>query len=209
MLTKQSQGSIFYLFAEALPVVYSSPTGFRFSKRDGSLVFAILAVGTLFSLLPRWRDLHITRQRKRRHQAMEPEDKLFGFLLGTPILAVAFWWFSATIPPYVKTVTPALSMLALFPIGFVVVEFDYVLTSYLTDAYAANSASANAPLCFLRAILSGIYPLFGRQMFEGLGSNRATFVLAGVTTLYCGFAYVFWWHGAAIRRKSPFAEKTV
>lgn len=138
---------------------------------------------------------------------MEPEDKLFGFLIGTPILALAFWWFSGTIPPLVTKVTPALSMLALFPIGFVVVEFDYVLTGYLTDNYASHSASANAPLCFLRAILSGVYPLFGRTMFESLGANIATFILAAITTLYCGVAYVFWRHGAKIRRKSQFAEQ--
>lgn len=206
LLTPNPQGSIFYLFAEALPVVYSSPAGFHYSVQDGSLVFIVLAVGTLSSLLPRWRDLRITRQRKHKSQPMEPEDKLFGFLIGTPILALAFWWFSGTVPPFVKNVTPALSMIALFPIGFVVVEFDYVLTGYLTDSYAANSAAANAPLCFLRAILSGVYPLFGRQMFSGLGANVATFILAGLTTLYCGFAYMFWRYGATIRKRSPWAE---
>jgi hypothetical protein len=93
-------------------------------------------------------------------------------------------------------------------VGFAAVEFDTVLAGYLTDVYNSHAASANAPMCFLRALMSGCYPLFGRQMFEGLGSSGASFILAGMATAYVGVAVCFWKYGRTIRRKSKFAEES-
>jgi hypothetical protein len=99
-------------------------------------------------------------------------------------------------------------MIPLLPIGFVVVEFDYVLSGYLVDTYASRAASATAAMCFLRAILSGVFPLFGRQLFERLGANNATFILACLATVFCGVAEVFRRYGKAIRHRSHVAEET-
>jgi hypothetical protein len=93
-------------------------------------------------------------------------------------------------------------MIPLLPIGFVVVEFDYVLSRYLVDTYAARAVSATTAMCFLRAILSGVFPLFGRQMFEKLGANNTTFILACLATIFCGVAEVFRRHRKAIRYRS-------
>jgi hypothetical protein len=170
-------------------------------------VFLILAAGTLISLLPRFYDVYIAKLRASKQENPEPEDKLFGFLLAAPLLAIILWWFAGSVPPYVSA-SPAVSTIPLIPIGFVVVEFDYVLSGYLTDIYATHAASATVAMCFLRALLSGVFPLFGRQMFERLGANNATFILAGLATIFCGVAEVFRRHGQAIRRTSRVAEET-
>lgn len=93
-------------------------------------------------------------------------------------------------------------------VGFSVVEFDNVLSGYLCDTYATYAASANAPMAFLRAVLSGVFPLFGRQLFQVIGSNNALFVLAGIATAYCGIAVLFGLYGKRIRERSPIAERT-
>lgn len=111
-------------------------------------------------------------------------------------------------PPFVHT-SPAASMVALAPIGFAVVEFDYVLSGYLTDVYGAYAASANASLCVFRAVIGAVYPLFGRRMFVGLGANIATFILAILATIYCGIGVMFWRCGKKIRQRSDYAEKNV
>jgi hypothetical protein len=82
------------------------------------------------------------------------------------------------------------------------------LSGYLTDTYATYAASANAPMAFIRAILCGILPLFGTQMFGALGPNRALVILACVATAYCGVALWFGLCGKRIRQRSPFAQKT-
>ena len=45
-------------------------------------------------------------------------------------------------------------------------------------------------------------------MFEGLGANNATFILAGLATMFCGVAEVFRRHGKTIRHRSRVAEET-
>jgi hypothetical protein len=84
---------------------------------------------------------------------------------------------------------------------------DNVLSGYLCDTYASHAASANAPMAFLRAMLSGIFPLFGQQLFIKLSLNNALFILAAVATLYCGVAILFGVYGKQIRERSPIAEK--
>ena len=139
---------------------------------------------------------------------LEPEDKLFGFYVAAPVLAAGLWWFAWTVPPLVTGVSPCASIASLVLVGFSVVEFDNVLSEYLCDTYATYAASANAPMAFLRATISGVFPLFGQRLFRSLGSNNALFILAGVATAYCGVAAVFGVFGKRIRELSPSAEKT-
>ncbi|KXT04663.1 hypothetical protein AC578_2122 [Pseudocercospora eumusae] len=195
-----------YLFSEALTHIYVDSYGF--DHRQASLVYLSIGVGVIFSILPRLYDIHITNKRLKRNQIIEPEDKLFGFYVAAPILTIGLWWFAASVPPLVHGVSAWVSIASLAFFGFAVVEFDCVLSGYLTDAYATYAASANAPMAFLRAAMSGTFPLFGTQIFQGLGNNNALFILAGLATAYCGIAALFGVFGASVRRRSRFAEMT-
>lgn len=94
-------------------------------------------------------------------------------------------------------------------IGACINEFDGILQGYLTDAYLSYAASANAPLAFLRGILSAIFPMFGEQMFSGLGSNVSGSILAAIATLFCFIAAWFWKYGAKARERSKYAISEV
>lgn len=195
-----------YLFSEALTVVYAG--GFGMTEREASLVFLALGVGIVPTFLPRVYDIKLANQRRRDNLPMEVEDKLFGFYVAAPVLAIGLWWFAWTVPPLVTSITPWSSIASLILIGYATVEFDTVLSGYLTDTYMNFAASANAPMAFLRAVLSGVSPLFGRQMFQRLGSNMALFILAGVATLFCCIAIWMKLQAKHLRLRSPFAEKT-
>lgn len=196
---------IVYLFSESLSIVYLDSYGF--SVRQGSLVILAIAVGVVLTFLPRFYDLHIVGLRRRQGVPLQPEDKLSGFYIAAPILAAGLWWFAWTVPPLVNGISPWVSIASLVLVGFSVVEFDNVLCGYLCDTYASYAGSANAPMAFLRAILSGCFPLFGHQLFHNLGANIALFILASVATAYCAVAFVFGRFGRTIRERSPFAEK--
>lgn len=140
---------------------------------------------------------------------MEPEDKLLGFFLAAPILAIGLWVFATTVPPYSAHISLWFSILALIPIGYGVVEFDNVLSGYPTDSYTSHAASANAPMAFLRATLSEVFPLFGQQMLVGMGNNNALILLVVLATCFCGVAMWFAVHGRRLRQRSPFASKNV
>jgi len=196
--------AIIYVFPEAFPVVFAD--AFGFTPRQCSLVNLSISVGVLFTFLPRLYDMRVSNACRRNNIAPQPEDKLFGFLIAAPVLAIAFWLFSLTIPPLVTGLTPWIPIASLALVGFSVVEFDTVLAGYLTDTYTSHAASANASLSFLRAVLSGVLPLFGHRVFVGLGPNRAMFVLAGLATVYCGVAVLFAKYGKRIRLRSKFAQ---
>jgi hypothetical protein len=107
--------------------------------------------------------------------------------------------------PQVQNISPLVSIAALTLIGACTNEFDGILQGYLTDCYTDYAASANAPLAFLRGILSAIFPMFGEQMFMGLGSNVSGSILASIATAFCAIAVWFWRNGTSARERSRFA----
>lgn len=112
-------------------------------------------------------------------------------------------------PPLIKDISVWASIPSLVLVGYGIVEFDSVLCAYLTDSYTSYAGSANAPVAFLRAVLSGVFPLFAPRMFEGLGANNALFLLAGIATAFCGIALMFRLYAKRVRERSPFAQKSV
>lgn len=53
-----------------------------------------------------------------------------------------------------------------------------------------------------------VFPLFGIQMYEGLGFQWATGLVAFVTLALMPFPYIFFRYGKRIRAKSRFATST-
>lgn len=144
---------------------------------------------------------------KRTDSFQTPEDKLVGFYIAAPLLAAAFWWFAWTIPPYGKRDSPVISSLSIILMGFAINEFDYVLIGYIVDTYSSIAASACAPLGFLRAILSAVFPIVGARMFDNINNNVAASILAGNATAYVGIAIAFYFFGQAFRKASPWARR--
>ena len=199
--------ALIYLFAEAFPIVYQS-SPFNFSLRQSDLVFVAIALGLVLGIPLRIRDRKMSTVYLENGRAIPPEAKLVGFYIAAPTLALALWWFSWSIPPLVH-VHWIVSVLPLVLIGFCTNEFDAILAGYLTDSYTIYAASANAPLAFLRAVLSGVFPLFAKAMFETLGANIAGSVLAGLATLFCVMPVVFAKYGERLRLKSKFARHSL
>lgn len=191
-----------YLQTEGLTVTYEA---FGFNERQASLVFFAWIIGLTLTVPLRLNDWRVVSRRLRQNQAIRPEDKIIGFYIAAPVLAVALWWFSWTVPPVAVNISPYISLASLIVVGACTNEFDGILQGYLTDSYAAYAASANAPLAFLRAMLSGSFPIFGKQMFSNLGSNIAGSILAGIATTFCFIAFWFWRRGASVREKSKYA----
>jgi len=192
-----------YLFTEALPIVYGS---FGFDERQSSLAFIPIGIGPAFGIFSRFYDMHTLISRQRHHMPITPEDKMFGFNLAAPALAIGLWSFSWTIPPLVPEAPWILSMISLVCVGFAVNEFEYTLAGYLTDSYTCFAASANAPVAFLRSLVSASLPLFAHQMYTGLGANAASSMLAAVATVFCAAPIVFGRYGERLRQRSQFAR---
>lgn len=194
-----------YFFTESLTLVYSL---YGWAETTTSLAFIAIGLGIPFSIFPRLWDLYIISKRKQQKAEVKPEDKIYGFALAAPVLAIGLWLFSWTIPPLVHTPWPV-SMVGLVMIGFAANEFAYTLNGYLADSYTMYASSSLTTLAFLRAIVSGLMPLFAYPMFSRLGSNVAGSILAGVATLFCVTPFVFFRYGRALRERSKFARYSV
>lgn len=82
-----------------------------------------IGVGVIFTFLPRVYDVRVAARRRKENKPLEPEDKLFGFLVAAPVLATGLWWFAWTVPPRVTGVSPWASIASLVFVGYSVVEF--------------------------------------------------------------------------------------
>jgi hypothetical protein len=191
-----------YLFTESLTVVYSL---YGWAETTTSLAFLAIGLGIPIGILPRLWDVHVITQSKRRNRDIKPEDKIYGFVIAAPMLAVGLWLFSWTIPPYVHTHW-LVSMVGLVFIGFAANEFAYTLNGYLADSYTFYASSGLASLAFLRALVSGLMPLFAYPMFSGLGGNVAGSILAAVASLFCLTPIIFLKYGKSLRERSQFAR---
>lgn len=123
-----------YLFTESLPVVYSL---YGWAETTTSLPFIAIGLGIPFSILVRLWDLRVASRRMREKQDLAPEDKLMGFAIAAPALAIGLWLFSWTIPPLVHTHW-AVSMVGLLLIGFAANEFAYTCMSFNMFTYKPN-----------------------------------------------------------------------
>lgn len=191
-----------YLFTESFTVVYSQ---FGWAETSTSLPFIALLPGVLLGVFVRLRDQHQMNNRQRNGVSPKPEDKINGFAIAAPALAVGLWVFGWTVPPLVHTHW-IVSMFGLALIGFAVNEFAYTLSGYIADSYTIYASSGLAAVAFLRGTLSGCMPLFAYQMYSGLGSNIATSIIAALATLFCVTPYIFLKHGLRLREKSQFAR---
>ena len=195
--------SLIYFFGAAAPIVYGA---FGLNPQDSSLSFLAVAVGLFLGVPIRFHDERIFRRRQQQRRNLEPEDKLVGFAIAAPALAVGLWWLAWTIPPLVPHVHWIVSMLSLVLLGFATNEFDAVLAGYLADSYTIYAASAFAAMGFLRASLSAVFPLFAHPLFVNLGANVGASILAAIATVFCIFPILFVYRGERLRKASKFAR---
>lgn len=193
---------LIYMFTEALPPVYQS---MGFSETSSSLPFLAIIIGLVLGLLTRIQDYRTILKSEKQGLPLEPENKLLGFSIAAPMLASGLWWFAWTIPPLVTNVHWIVSTSSLVLIGYAVNEFDSVLAGYLADSYLSFAASGFAALSLVRSLMSAAFPLFATQMFDELGANVASSILAGVATVFCIVPPLFSRYGKAIRARSKFA----
>lgn len=77
--------------------------------------------------------------------------------------------------------------------------------NYLVDAYLMFAASAIAGNTFMRSLAGAGFPLFARQMFEGMGIQWAGTLLGCVAAVLAPIPFIFYIYGAKIRQKSAYA----
>lgn len=81
----------------------------------------------------------------------------------------------------------------------------FTTNSNTVDSYQDQAASALAAKTFLRSFWGAAVVLFTTQMYHRLGYQWASSLLAFIALGCCAIPFVFYYYGAAIRRKSRYA----
>lgn len=187
--------SMLYAFFFAYPVIF----GKLYHYNDGiiGLMFIPILIGAGIALLA---TPLIEKQFRRMCDARDPtpEDRLLGALIGAPFIPIAFFILGATSYNHIIWVGPASSGIAF---GFGMVLCYYSVNNYIIDSYSNYAASALAAKVFLRSGGGAAFPLFTTQMYDKLGLNWASWLLAFIGLAMILIPYVFYYFGAVLRSK--------
>ncbi|OQE15704.1 hypothetical protein PENSTE_c027G05631 [Penicillium steckii] len=187
--------SMLYAFFFAYPVIFGRLYGYN----DGQigLMFIPILIGAGISLVV---TPIIENQFKRICQSRTPtpEDRLIAALYGAPFIPIAFFLLGATSFKHIIWVGPASSGIAF---GFGMVLCYYAVNNYIIDAYQKYAASALAAKVFLRSGGGAAFPLFITQMYDRLGLQWASWLLAFIGLGMVLIPFVFYFFGSKLRVK--------
>ncbi|KAI1411776.1 putative bicyclomycin resistance protein [Hypoxylon sp. FL1857] len=194
---------VLYLFFGAFGLVFGNTYGFNLWQTG--LCFLGIFVGMIISSAsdPIWRRIN-HRILERNNGVHEPEFRLPPAIAGALLTPIGLFIFAWAAYPWVHWIVPVIGS-AIFGCGTLLV-FTGVFT-FLVDAYPLYAASALAANSFTRCTFAAAFPLFGIQMYEKLGNQWGSSLLAFLTVAMMPFPYLFFRYGKQIRKKSRYATQ--
>lgn len=199
---------ILYLFFGAFPLVFSTNHGFKLWQIG--LTFLGIGVGMVVAMLtdPVWHRIRLRLMARLEREtgvpgASEPEFRLPSAIAGSVLVPAGLFMFAWTTYSSVPWIVPIVGS-GLFGMGNLLV-FSGIFT-FLVDAYPMYAASALAANAFVRCSFAAVFPLFGTQMYNTLGFQWASSLLAFLTLAMVPFPYLFFKYGKKIRTRSRYAK---
>jgi len=187
--------AMLYAFFFAYPVIFGRLYGYN----DGQigLMFIPIIIGAGFALVA---TPHFEMRFRKTCEQRDPtaEDRLLGAMFGAPFIPIALFILGATSYKSIIWVGPASSGIAF---GFGMVLCYYSVNNYIIDSYQKYAASALAAKVFLRSGGGAAFPLFTTQMYNTLGLQGASFLLAGIGCAMILIPFCFYFYGSKIRAK--------
>lgn len=193
---------LLYLFLTAYPLVFQGVH--RMNLGVGGLPFFGMITGQLLAgVFIFIRQPGYQKKLAANNDIPIPEWRLPEVIIGGVCFSAGIFWFGWTgYNPSVHWIVPTLSGIL---IGFGLLSIFLQALNYLVDAYLMFAASAIAANTFLRSLCGAAFPLFARQMFEGMGIQWAATLLGCIAAILVPVPIWFYLKGAKIREKSAYA----
>ncbi|KIW04343.1 uncharacterized protein PV09_04633 [Verruconis gallopava] len=198
---------ILYLFFGAFPLVFQHNHGFQLWQLG--LCFLGLFIGMMTGIATDvfWKRNYARLVRNYSQETgvennSEPEFRLPSTIVGAWVVPAALFGFAWTTYPSVHWIVPIVFS-GIFGMGVIFV-YSGAFT-FLVDCYPVYAASALAANSFARSYFAAAFPLFGVQMYNKLGYQWATSLLAFLALALAPFPYLFFKYGKRLRRHSRFA----
>ncbi|KAK2058812.1 major facilitator superfamily transporter [Colletotrichum caudatum] len=192
---------LLYMFFVAFPIIYQKRKGY--SASTTGLMFIPLAVGVLCSAAcSPWVNKHYLKMVAKHNGRPPAETRLIPMMLSCWFIPIGLFIFAWTSFPNLHWAGPALGG---FPVGFGFIFLYNSANNYLVDSYQHQAASALAAKTCIRSFWGAGVVLFTEQMYDRLGDQWASTLLAFIGLACCGIPFLFWVYGARIRARSKYA----
>ncbi|KAI4687892.1 uncharacterized protein J4E88_003485 [Alternaria novae-zelandiae] len=193
---------LLYLFLTAYPIVFQGVHGMN--PGVGGLPFFGMIIGELFAgVFIFARQPGYQKKLAANNNVPIPEWRLPEVIVGGVAFAGGLFWFGWTgYRADIHWIVPTCSGLL---IGFGIMSIFLQSFNYIIDAYLMFAASAIAANTFLRSIWGAAFPLFAKEMFEGMGVEWASTLLGCFAAAMIPVPVWFYLQGAKIRSKSAYA----
>jgi MFS family permease len=196
---------ILYMLFGAFPIVYRIGRGWN--EGISGLPFIAVAVGIFLAIA--YVILYDNKQYMKKVVASgvgytTPEARLPMCIVGGIALPIGLFWFAWTNSPSLPW---AASVVGSIPFGFGMVLLFLSIMNYLIDSYTIFAASVLAGNGIIRSVFGAAFPLFTKQMYDGLGIHWASSVPAFLAVACIPLPFIFYKYGASIRAKCKYAAE--
>lgn len=202
---------ILYLFFGAFPLIFR--TNHDFDLQQQGMTFLGIFIGMILGALsdPIWHRIYnrLIEQRERKtgeEGVTEPEFRLPPAIAGSFLVPISLFWFGWTTYRSVNWIVPLIGSI---PFGMGTILIYSGVFTFLVDAYPLYAASALGANLFARCGFAAAFPLFGVYLYENLGFQWASTLLALLMTVMLPFPYLFFRYGKMFRHRSRFASAGV
>lgn len=192
--------AIVYMFFVAFPYIFRTVYGFTLEQQGLSFLGLILGLG-LTALISPSIVAHYHEKLIVKNNCYKTEYRFLPLMVGVFIVPIGLFIIAWTSYPECHWIGPIIGSF-IYGTGTILV-FNGIF-AYTVEAYRKYTASAMATNSFVRSIMAGAFPLFGLQMYEKMGIQWATTLLALVAIVLIPIPFLFYRYGAEIRRKSPY-----
>jgi hypothetical protein len=192
---------LLYMFFVAYPIVYQKGKGW--SAGSTGLMFIPLICGVLMSAAcAPLVNKHYLKLSARHNGHPPAEARLIPMMLSCWFIPIGVFIFAWTSYPDTHWAGPAMGGGA---VGFGFIFLYNSANNYLVDSYQHQAASALAAKTFLRSFWGAGAVLFTNQMYDRLGYQWASSLLAFIGLACCAIPFIFYFFGANIRARSHYA----
>ncbi|KAK1595528.1 major facilitator superfamily transporter [Colletotrichum navitas] len=192
---------LLYMFFVAFPIIYQKRKGY--SASTTGLMFIPLAVGVLCSAAcSPWVNKHYLKMVAKHNGNPPAETRLIPMMVSCWCIPIGLFIFAWTSFPHLHWAGPAFGG---FPVGFGFIFLYNSANNYLVDSYQHQAASALAAKTCIRSFWGAAVVLFTEQMYDRLGDQWASTLLAFIGLACCAIPFLFWVYGARIRARSKYA----
>ena len=192
---------LLYMFFVAYPIVFELGKGY--SSGTTGLMFIPVAVGVLASAAcAPFVNKHYLKVAAKYNGKPPAEIRLIPMMVSCWFVPIGLFIFAWTSYERLTWVGPCLAGL---PVGFGFIFLYNSANNYLVDSYQHQAASALAAKTCIRSFWGAGVVLFTEQMYDRLGDQWASSLLAFLSLACCGIPFLFWKYGAAIRQRSKYA----